>query len=212
MTKITNFFIAIACIVCFSARTNSVNAQSWPPAGMNGTGTASAPWEITTITQLINLAAYVNAGNGSQTAGKYYKQMNDIDYNDNVVTSLAGWSPIGNNSTNNTIFQGNFDGNGKVVSNIMMNQSKISYIGLFGYVSSAHIHDLEISVYPTITGYQYVGGLIGRADESIIENCYVTGAGSVTGTFAVGGLIGYNYSSTIISRTKLHHSHSVDWI
>ena len=196
ITKITNFFIAIASIICFTVQINSVSAQTWPPSGMNGSGNQGDPWQITTITQLMNLATYVNAGNGSQTAGKYYKLMNDIEYN-YAVGNAYGWSPIGNNPTNNAIFQGNFDGNGKEIINLMINRATTSYIGLFGYVSSAHIHDLGINVYQLIKGFEYVGGLIGRADNAIIENCYVTGTGSVTGTFAVGGLIGYNSSSTI---------------
>jgi len=159
---------------------------------MSGLGTANDPWEITTITQLEHLAAYVNAGNGSQTAGKYYKLMNDIDYNSSIV---GGWFPIGNNLIKDAIFQGNFDGNSKRVSNIWINQDSTSYIGLFGYVSSAHIRNLEIGVHPEIKGYQFVGGLIGRTDHSIIENCYATG--NIVGTCYVGGLIGYSYSSMI---------------
>ena len=70
---------------------------------------------------------------------------------------------------------------------------------MFGYVSSAYIYDLGIKIgeNQTIKGNQYVGGLIGRAYKSMIENCYAIG--SVTGNYAVGGLVGHNYSSTIIN-------------
>ena len=195
MTKFTNFFKTITCIICLTVQMNMVSAQ-WPPIGIVGNGTANYPWQITTITQLGILATYVNAGNGSQTAGKYYKLMNDIDYNSSpVIGNLSGWSPIGNNPISNTTFQGNFDGNGKKVLNIRINRSATSYIGLFGYVSSAHIHNLGVEIDQEIKGDQSVGGLIGRADNSIIENCYATG--NVTGNSVVGGLVGLSSSSII---------------
>jgi len=80
MKKITNFFKATACIICFTVLMNSVNAQSWPPSSISGSGTAGDPWKITSIRELTRLATYVNAGNGSQTAGKYYMLMNDIAF------------------------------------------------------------------------------------------------------------------------------------
>jgi hypothetical protein len=198
MTKFTNFFKAIVCITCFTVQINSISAQvSWPPpGGINGNGTDQEPWEITTIAQLIGLANYVNAGNGSLTAGVYYKLMNDIDYN-LAYNSSKGWAPIGNNEIDDAIFQGIFNGNGQKVSNIWIDRDATPCIGLFGYVSSAHIHDLGIEIEDSqaIRGNQYVGGLIGKADNSIIENCYATG--NVIGNYAIGGLVGVSSYSTI---------------
>ena len=164
------------------------------PFGMNGNGTAASPWEITSIQQLRNLASYVNVGNGPLTSGKYYKLMNDIVY-DHI--EKKGWIPIGNNAMINAIFQGHFDGNSKKVSDIWIRQGGTSYIGLFGYVSGAYIHDLGVEIYQMsivgqdvgIIGYTCVGGLIGRSNNSIIENCYATG--NVTGDAVVGGLVGW---------------------
>jgi len=170
---------------------NSVSAQ-WVPGSILGDGSANDPWQITTIKQLAELADYVNAGNGPYTAGIYYKLMNDI-----IWPNRAIWSPIGNNKTSTAIFQGNFNGNGNKVSGIHISGGAIAYIGLFGYVSSAHIHDLGVEVYRVINGEQYVGGLIGRADYSTIENCYVAGNIAITGNSIVGGLIGLSYFSTI---------------
>jgi len=195
MTKFTNFFKVIACFTCLTIQMNMVSAQ-WPPIGIVGNGTVNDPWQITTITQLTNLATYVNAGNGSLIAGKYYKLMNDIDYNSSgMINNAKGWSPIGNNEITGAIFQGNFDGNGKKVYNIRINRDTTSYIGLFGYVSSAHIHNLGVRVYQEIIGNKYVGGLIGRADNSTIDSCYAIG--NITGNYAVGGLVGVSNSSTI---------------
>ena len=194
MTKLGKIFKAIACITCLAMQMNNVHAQTWPPSGMLGAGTQNAPWEITTIGQLMDLANYVNAGNGSQTIGKYYKLMNNIAY---ISASgiAAGWDPIGNNIKPGAIFQGNFDGNGKVVSNIVINRSTKSYLGLFGYVSNATIYDLGVRL-RSITGDQYVGVLIGRSDNSTIERCYAADNG-VIGASIVGGLVGGSYNSLI---------------
>jgi len=164
---------------------------------MNGNGTQATPWEITTITQLAILANYVNAGNGSLTAGKYYKLMNDLDYNSSFPITSDGWSPIGNFAVRDAIFQGNFNGNGKMVSNLRIDRDTTWYIGLFGYVSFAHIHDLGVEVYPEIIGGDCVGGLIGRSDGSTIKNCYALG--SILGVSHVGGLVGLSSYSTIFN-------------
>jgi len=159
---------------------------------MGGSGTAGDPWQITTTAQLENLASYVNAGNGSQTAGKYYKLMNDLVY---VARIQEGWKPIGNRQTIGATFQGDFDGNGKKVSGITINRGASDFIGLFGDVFLAHIHNLGVEINHEIKGAYFVGGLIGWADLSTIENCYVIG--NVTGTVTVGGLIGVSVVSNI---------------
>ena len=195
MKKITNFLKAFACITCFTVLINSVTAQPWPPFGMSGDGSEDDPYQITTITQLAQLATFVNAGNGPSTTNKYYKLMNDVAY---TYSISAGWSPIGNNQTIGATFRGNFDGNGKKVYNIMINQVSTLYIGLFGYVFGANIHNLGIETCD-IKGDMHVGGLVGRADNSSIENCYVNG--SVTGYRYVGGLVGFITDSSIISNS-----------
>ena len=194
MTKISHFLKTIVCIMCLTAQINNASAQWYPGGSVVGDGTENNPWQITTIEYLMELAAFVNAGYGSQTAGVFYKLMNDVtDYL--TIGTATGWVPIGNNAISGAVFQGNFDGNGKKVSNIRINQSTTSCIGLFGYVYEAHIHDTEVEVYQAITGDQYVGALIGIANNSTIENCYATG--KVVGNYAVGGLIGVNFYSTI---------------
>jgi hypothetical protein len=76
----------------------------------------------------------------------------------------------------------------------MINRNRESFIGLFGYVYKATIHNLGIETCQ-ITGSQYVGGLIGRADNSIIENCF--SVGNIKGEATIGGLVGMIYNSII---------------
>jgi len=188
MTKIRHYIKVIALILCFTLQINIAKA-AWPP--LNGNGSYSTPWQITNYNELKDLADYVNAGNGPATAGEYYILTTDIAF---PAAGLQGWDPIGNNAIPTAIFQGNFNGNSKVISNIAINRST-SYIGLFGYVENAYIHDIGIASCQ-ITGNQNVGGLIGRADNSWIENCYVSD-NIVTGSSIVGGLVGYSFSSAI---------------
>ncbi|BBM89708.1 hypothetical protein COTS27_01415 [Spirochaetota bacterium] len=45
-----------------------------------------------------------------------------------------------------------------------------------------------------VTGYQFIGGLVGNSVKAntVIENSYATGSVTAMGSFAVGGLIGFN--------------------
>jgi len=187
MKKFTKFLRAVACIACLLTVSN-VSAQiTWPPlgSGMLGDGTENDPYQITTYSELYYLAYYVNEGNGPLTEGVYYKLMSDI------TSPNRNWPQIGDNATSDATFRGNFDGNGKVV---YLHIPGGSYVGLFGYVSYATIHNLGIEECSN-KGDQYVGGLIGYADNSTIDNCYVVG--SVTGNSSVGGLIGISNNSTV---------------
>ncbi|MEA1973519.1 MAG: GLUG motif-containing protein, partial [Candidatus Cloacimonadota bacterium] len=91
-----------------------------------------------------------------------------------------------------------FDGNSHTINNlyININQLYINCIGLFGYTSGATITNLGV-MDADITGWRYVGGLVGYNDESSVSNSYSTG--SVSGSSYIGGLVGTNYISTINS-------------
>ena len=203
MTRFTKFLRVLACVSTLLIISNT-SAQSWPPYGiiMNGDGSPSAPWEITTYNELSALAAYVNAGNGSSTSGVYYKLMNDILYSQ--FGTPQGWSPIGDNIAVDAIFQGNFDGNDKIIFNFRSNRVSQGFIGLFGYILDANIHNLGIENC-NFTGNRFVGGLVGQADNSTITNCFATG--EVTGNWQVGGLIG-SCDNTLENVTSISKSYS----
>ena len=151
-------------------------------------GTVDDPYLICTVQDLLGFATYVNSG--SVTIGKYWRMMNDLD-----LVGINNWDPIGNGYS----FQGYFDGNSKVISNLTINKGSTNYIGLFGRISNAEIKNLGIDTCQ-ITGNQYVGALVGYVlGISTIENCHVTN-GSISGYGYVGGLIGYEdyYSNLTI--------------
>lgn len=178
-------------IVLFITQFGS-KAQTWPPVGMIGNGqTDATAFQIGTVDHLEALADFVNAGYGDQTAGVFYKLVDDLDLGGFDNGDGKGWKPIGDNSSSTmfTQFHGNFDGAGHVIKNLTINRNGSSdfYIGLFGYLSEADIQNLGVENC-NITGYSNVGGLVGSSSCTNITKCYATG--SVNGQYTVGGLAG----------------------
>ena len=116
--------------------------------------------------------------------------------------SGAGFTPIGNSIAQ---FTGTFWGAGHVISNLYINQPTTagSYIGLFGYINSptAVVRDVGL-VGESITGYFYVGGLVGYNFGGTISGSYTTGSVTginLAGSGYIGGLVGYNGNSSATS-------------
>jgi hypothetical protein len=128
----------------------------------------------------------VTANNTLKVGGSGATEMTTIAAAWNI--DHTGWMPIGS-AVINHYFRGNFDGNGKVISNLVINRPAGNYQGLFGYTTvGATIKNIGIENC-NITGSVEVGGLVGRSLASSIINCYATG--NVTGTGGItGGLVG----------------------
>lgn len=192
MKKITTIFLTACFTFLFIVQITNIQAQTWPPAGMQGDGSSETPWQITTAEQLAALAAYVNAGNGSATYNKYYKLMNDIN-----LSSYSNWPRIGNYASvsDERTFRGKFDGNDKVVRNLTISNPS-NYSGLFGYTMYATIKNIGVeNCY--VNGDMDVGGLVGRSDYTLISNSYATGSVGGNNSTYTGGLVGYNISADI---------------
>jgi hypothetical protein len=101
--------------------------------------------------------------------------------------SANGWSPIGNMTTK---FTGNYNGNGHTISNLFIDRTGDTRVGLFGETEGATITRLGLIV-PDVTGNSVVGSLIGLAlNNTIVSECFTSG-GSVTAISSqAGGLIG----------------------
>jgi Divergent InlB B-repeat domain/The GLUG motif len=122
--------------------------------------------------------------------------MNDLDSTTPGYEELAsptanqgkGWQPIGTWSL--SAFTGSFDGQGYEIRDLLINRPNESPAGLFGFTGEeAYIKDINM-VNVAVTGYYYVGGLVGY-NNGIVTNCYSTG--NVSGTVGmVGGLVGKN--------------------
>ncbi|MGF7059163.1 S-layer homology domain-containing protein [Brassicibacter mesophilus] len=149
-----------------------------------GAGISENPYQIKTAGDLAQLASLVNVGDTTYN-DKYYKLMNDLDLSDHA--GGEGWIPIGDDSNS---FKGIFDGGGHKVGNLTIDRSGADYQGLFGCISGGStVKELGV-VNTSITGYSYVGGVVGyMASSGLVENCYSTGSVTGNGLF-VGGLAG----------------------
>jgi len=101
-------------------------------------------------------------------------------------------SPIGNDANN---FTGVFEGSDYIIRNAVINQPADYFVGLFGYLGyGGQIRNLGVED-ANISGFRFVGGLVGRDYSGTISSCYATGA--VTGQGEIGGLAGTNEHGTI---------------
>ena len=174
-----------------------------------GEGTTASPFLIKTYDDLKDLATYVNDGT---VTNESIKLDADID-----CTGKTDFAPIGNGTEP---FQGNFDGNGKTISNLSMTDVDKDQVGLFGY-NAGTIKNLTLSGC-TISGGggngdNFVGAIAGK-NIGAVNYCSVNGtstisaysdistsvyAGAVVGYNNTGGTISSNtYESTVTTKTK----------
>lgn len=105
----------------------------------------------------------------------------------NDTTGFRKWTPIG---TTTNQYKGNFDGQGHTINGLYMNDSELSYGGLFGYTASGVVIKRVGIDDSYFKGNQYVGGICGQ-NGGTIENCYTFN--TVTkGSSYVGGISGKN--------------------
>ena len=139
-----------------------------------------------------------------------YELKENLDFNDAASYSNAtdhksqwttgeGWEPIGyyesSNSVNNKPFKAIFEGNKYTISNLMIDRTNTSRVGLFGYAKGGTIMNVGLSNID-IKGNDSVGGLVGYSDGGTITNSYA--AGAVKGRYSVGGLVGFSYGDSNI--------------
>ena len=148
-----------------------------------GSGNSTAPYEIHTAKELAMLATLVNAGNTAYY-DKYFVLMSDLALS--IYAVGTGWTPIGDGIHP---FLGHFDGNGKTISGLTINEPGVGTKGLFGSISGGSVSNLGL-VNVDITGGDNTGGLVGVVSYfASVTGCYVTGR--VSGNNYTGGVAGY---------------------
>jgi uncharacterized protein YjdB len=153
-----------------------------------------------------NPANYYDAENNMSLISGWIYNGSDIA----TTKEGVGFCPIGDHYwieyNNHNDFLGTFNGNSKTIKNLYINRSITSnnyYTGLFGYIESAKILNLNISN-AQVQGYGVCGILAGGAYNdypvySIIDNCTVQG--TVTAYQTAGGIIGTCYYGKISNCT-----------
>ena len=166
---------------------NSPGQIPLPPVA--GDGSESNPYEIALLENLLWLSQNTTEWSA------HFIQTADIDaINTQSMNGGAGFIPIGNS---NSQFTGSYNGNGFHISNLYISRPTTDRIGLFGNTDGAILENIAI-VNASITGAESVGGLVGVANNSIINSCYTKGSISSPSYYGrIGGLAGYVKSSTI---------------
>ena len=132
------------------------------------------------------LATEVNSGN--TFAGYTMTLADDIDLNGDA------WAPIG---TSTYPFAGNFDGNGKTIKNISIDNGDNNNAGFFGYVQGTKTSKIEIKNVVIenveVKGGWRIGGLVGNCDNyTTIDNINVKGLVKIEGYNGIGAVVGAN--------------------
>ncbi len=138
-----------------------------------GSGTEEDPFLIYTEEHLKKLhqTTPINYMNG----GFYFKQMEDIELTEE-------WTPI-------SIFIGNYNGNNKSISGLIVSDDTTNYKGLFGTINNSTISDLTLKDVNVI-GNRYVGALVGNSKNSNLNNISIKDSITISGYSSIGGLIG----------------------
>ena len=156
--------------------------------GEGNDGSSAHPYIITTTAGLDLLATLVNGGNDFK--GKYFHLGADIEYDSDVENNFT---PIGGSIKDKTkYFKGNFNGQGSdgtqyEISGININRPNDYNIGLFAITHADTKLDNIVLRNATITGNDYVGGIVGT-DIGYIDNCLVFNT-SVKAIKTVSGII-----------------------
>jgi hypothetical protein len=168
-----------------------------------GAGSEDNPFQIATAADLERITSYGEC----RALGLHYKQTADI------TLTNSSWHPIGDGGS--TSFGGTFDGDGKSISGlraISAGDAPLSYNrGLFGTTDGATLRNIRL-INVNVTGEAYIGGLVGNAESTLIENCSVSGivgsstadpsAGIIVADHSVGGVVGWATNSVIRRTTS----------
>lgn len=160
-----------------------------------GTGTAEDPYRITMAGMLDKVRNHMD---------DCFILMNDIDMTDYLsakgdgYNSGQGFIPIGRENSGTASFFGTFDGNGRKITGLAINQPEVTtsaektkqnYVGLFANINTTGVVK-NLSVDVTISAYgNYVGAIAGQS-WGTISQCYATGQITGIQNSYVGGLVG----------------------
>jgi hypothetical protein len=149
-----------------------------------GFGSANDPYLISTAEDMNQI------GHNSVDWDKHFKMTADVNL---CAYGGAQFNRIGTDLGH--AFSGVFDGNRHTIRGLTYTAENGDCIGIFGCVNAAGKIENVFLVDVNITGYSYVGGLVGY-NEGTIGNCYSTATvagGDDSGP--IGGLAGGNAGS-----------------
>lgn len=163
-----------------------------------GDGTKDNPYRIATSEQLALLAQQTNEGTGGDA---YYKLTQSIGLQNCTSVNTVKWISIGTlvlTPENDTIyrpFKGHFDGNGHNIQGLVQlvdsSAGQNSFGGLFGCTDGAEINNVNLFNCSVKGCGAYVGGLVGYAGRTNIDDCDIRVSWVVSDSGVAGGLVGF---------------------
>ena len=154
-------------------------------------GTETNPYIMTCKEDFLKLRELVNSATTNSFAGKYFKLMNDVNFNNDEDHPFG--LPIAYDDAKP--FSGIFDGQNHTLSNIYFAPNQIGEsvkgdsLALFSRVTEGTIKNLKISnVIVKGTG-QRATGLVARLSGGTLENIEIL-SGNIEGTTECAGLVG----------------------
>ena len=153
----------------------------------SGSGTASDPYVIVTVSDWATFAANVNAGTDADKCYKLSDSWNNVG---NAVTATVGAEGFP--------FKGTFDGNGKTLY-VNISETTTNGTAPFRDVRGATIENLTVE--GSVTGRTHAAGLVGivRAGGiTTVSNCWVRTIVncSTDGDNHIGGVVGHATTAT----------------
>ncbi len=176
-----NYLRLLMLGLLFSIISSGIYAQLYS----GGSGTFADPYQIANKADLKYLSEH------SADWNKHFIQTDNIIF-DNSDFALGGdfyndgkgFIPIGNNFS---FFQGSYDGNYNVITNLIIDRQDELHIGMFGMILYGRVENLSLNN-SDIQGYVNTGGIAGYVLAGDIISCKFEG--SVTGASYVGGVAG----------------------
>ncbi len=204
------------------------------PGILSGTGTEIDPYSIESIEDLVSLVGLVD-NDAAKFANKYVKLNSNLDFKNTCsyvdtnskeygdvnsdgeisglmeeLTTDSGFMPIGHKmeymGKSYSEYRGNFDGGNHYISNLYINRSEESVIGLFGSLYSydfpQEFKNINI-INSDVVGKSYTSLLFGQVQvyNSIIMNNIHT-IGNVTGT-SDSGLVSGSVSLSYLASAEV---------
>ena len=164
--------------------------------GLNGSGTQSDPYTISSIYDWNRLVNSLNAG--KTYAGQYVSLQSDLDLN----LSSPEISSIMTTGNNSHVFSGTFLGNNHTITQTA-SYDNVEVCGLFRWVNGAKFQDLTVAGSLT-SSRKFMAAIVGEIMKGDVtfDNCHVTAdlTSTVNGDGTSGAFVGYQAEGTATFR------------
>lgn len=168
----------------FSPFTFVYDKESWSKHAAESYETSvNTTDKIVTIASAEELALFAKEVNSGNSYAGY-----TVNLTEDVDLIKYQWSPIGKSGKP---FQGTFNGQDHIISNLFINKPFTSDVGLFGFTTNGEVKNFTLHN-AFVKGYLDVGAIAGTPYTSKYTNISLTGDVKVDGYAYVGGMFGKN--------------------